>query len=526
MGPTDVESASQQPENTVTQAPAYRLVPKKRKKRARRMSVIMCAITAILVITFCLVNRTVVEYHPNTRQKNTTTVYYIKKDKLGFPGLFTAALGLFGVVLGTLVDRLSLVNEECHHLKRRYGGSWRKMTKACFSGIKWGPVIVLLGSTAVIVVILIFATDKPWFELNYLVIIFSGIGLGPLIVHLLNLNTQSEVHIYTFLEENEMHIANGLAWSYYLNYLKQALPKFQETTSYQFPAPHQNIKLTSTKLLLLLPVDCDIVRDVNELDTSIRKLFDTGNDQDPFRFPVYCLTDSQNKERYYVIQNIKEPLNTLREIIQNKKIKAVKESKYEEEINLLCRTLSGILRNPPNPEFRETCQLILYERKTAGKLRNGGLVSWIMKETQRRDNEPDGALRVAILEDNNRRHSNPTDNDEKSEGTEELVDPRHKQNDGSRLKIEKTKKKTPKRKKPKTSDDSMRHNILTDEEGSDNDDDENMLRSEKRRSIPEVGHKNASGAGTSGIINNAYSKQETTQSGQHYKQSSNNETKF
>ena len=212
------------------------------------------------------------QYYPDATQKNTTNVCYRKEEKLTFSGLFTTALGLFGVVLGTLVDRLSLIiAEERHHVQERYGGSRKKMIKACFSGILWGPVIALLGSTAIILVILIFATGIPWFELGYLVYIFSGIGVGPLIMHLLNLNTQSKVHISTVLEKKGMFVANGLAWSYYFNYLKQALPKFKEITSASrsFPAPYEHIKLSLNKLLLLLPHDCHITDDFQTLENKL-----------------------------------------------------------------------------------------------------------------------------------------------------------------------------------------------------------------------------------------------------------------
>ena len=116
---------------------------------------------------------------------------------MAFPDLFAVALGLYSIVLGTLVDRLSLVAEERHHLAERYDGSRVKMIKACFSGISWGPVISLLSLAAIIAFLIILLTDQPWFELRYLVYLFSGISVSPLIIRLLNLNTQSEVQIDT-----------------------------------------------------------------------------------------------------------------------------------------------------------------------------------------------------------------------------------------------------------------------------------------------------------------------------------------
>ena len=384
MGMVDVESNPEQnvTQDTVTESPDFEPVPEKRMNRARRVSVIICTITAVLVLAFCIFNRTVVEYRPDATQKNTTNKCYIKEEKLGFSGLFTTALGLFGVVLGTLVDRLSLINEERHHLHQRYRGSWTKIVKVCFSGISWGPVFALLGSTALILVVLIFVTDKPWFELEYLVYIFSGIGVGPLIMHLLNLNTQSEVHISTILEEKGMYVAYGLAWSYYFNYLKEALPKFKETTSSRFPAPYEHVTLTSNKLLLLMPHDCYMTDDLNKLDNKINKLLDTGNDHDPFRFPVYRLEVREREYKYFAIQYVKEPLKTLREMSLLEEIKAVKRKTYEEDTKLLYRTLSGILKNPPDQDFKETCTLVPIQAKNLDSLKNGELVRCIMNIVQ------------------------------------------------------------------------------------------------------------------------------------------------
>ena len=531
MGAIDIGSASQQSENSVTEASDFEPVPEQRKKRARCISVIICTITAILVITFCVVKRTVVEYYPNSTQKNSTNVFYIKKEKLGFPGLFTTAMGLFGVVLGTLVDRLSLVNEERYHLKRRYGGSWRKMIKACFSGIKWGPVIALLASTAVIVLVLILTTNKPWFELNYLVIIFSGIGVGPLIMHLLNLNTQSEVHISTILEEKGMYIANGLAWSYYFNYLKQALPKFKETA-------HQNIELTSKKLLLLIPHDCYTVDDLSELDTKIRKLPDAG--QDPFRFPVYCLTDSQDKEYHYAIQYIKEPLKTLWEMSNFEGVKAVKRQTREEEIRLLCRTMTEILHDPPDQDCRETCMLVPIRAENLVSFEDGGLVKCIMDIIRTGSTQPDGApvfvkpakeQRVNIPEPTksvdknaktakNHRYTSPTYNDKHNEQDHAS----NNQDDDSSNKKEKIKEKKLKRNyKNKTSDNSERQKMISAENSDTDDKNKTKPVEEKRYTQEEVGDKNDSGASTSGTTSEMTGTDTKRQSDQHDVHSSNHD---
>jgi hypothetical protein len=383
MGPkSDVESPSEQQnvgKNTVIS------VPNERKKRAKCVSIILCTITAILVIGFCIINRNVVEYYPGPTQKNTTNVCYRKEEKLTFSGLFTTALGLFGVVLGTLVDRLSLIAEERHHLHQRYDGSCKKMIKACFSGILWGPVMALLGSTFIILVILILATGKPWFELSYLVYIFSGIGVGPLVMHLLSLNTQSEVHISTILEEKQIYVANGLAWSYYFNYLKEALPKLNEKVPNNSCntvklKDGQQVQLNSNKLILLISHDCTTRDDLTELDNkNIKKKGEISNGK--YIFPVYELTYNYCKYRY-VIKYVQQPLETLEMMsaLQKESIKALDEKQRDYQVKLLCRTLSEILKNPFHKECEDKCILVAMKANSRESLNNGGLVNVIMQK--------------------------------------------------------------------------------------------------------------------------------------------------
>ncbi|XP_028407334.1 stimulator of interferon genes protein-like [Dendronephthya gigantea] len=362
--------------NAETDSPDFEPVPEKRKHRARWVSVIICTIAALLVLTFCIVNRTEIEFQRDTPRKNTTNVCYIKKEKLAFSGLFTTALGLFGVVLGTLVDRLSLINEERHHLHQRYHGSWKEMTRACFSGIIWGPVIVLLGSTAMITVVLTFVTGEPWFKVSYIVYVSSGIGVGPLIMHLLNLNTQSEVHISTILEDKGMNIANGLAWSYYFSYLRQALPTFKKATSNHFSAPHEQIKLSLNKLLLLIPHDCNMTEDLNELDNHITKLSDLNHEL--FHFSIYRLSVNERENEYFAIQYAKEPLEALREMSVVEEAKGVTKKNYEEEVKLLYTALHRILKSPPHQDCRGICMLVPIKADKKDSLKNGGLVKCVL----------------------------------------------------------------------------------------------------------------------------------------------------
>ena len=371
MGAADIESSGEQERTEIT-VNDYRLdyehVPEKRKNRARKASLLICATVAVLVIIFCIVRRNADEYYET--HKNTTNVCYRKEKKMTFSSMFATMLSLIGIVLGTLVDRLSLVVEERHHVDRRYSGSWKKMFKACFSGILWGPVFFLLSFTVIVVIILILTTGKHWFEMQYLVYIFSGIGVGPLVMLLLNLNAQCQVHISTILEDKETYVANGLAWSYYFNHLEKELPKLNQTNIQYLET------LSSNKLLLLIPHDCDTTKDVTDLDQNITKL--------QFHTDVYKLKISENDHEIYKIQYANEPLQTLRKMALSDGIRAVTRQTLEQEVKLFCRTLNEILKDPPDQTCREMVVLVPFKvENLRTDLQNGGLVRCIMAKVDK-----------------------------------------------------------------------------------------------------------------------------------------------
>ena len=351
------------------------------KKRGMARCIRMTVYTAVasVAIYFCTMDREEAVYYPDKRQNNTTKNCYRMEEKLTFPSLFTTALGLFGVVVGTLVYPLSLLFEQCRHRHERYDGSWKKMIKACFSGILWSTVCAILFLTLIIVIILISLTDRPWFELSYLVYIFSGIGVGPLMMHLLKMN---KVYIPIISEKKGVYVANGLAWSYYFNYLKKALPKFKDGIKI-YDSPDNDIKLSLNKLLLLIPLDCHVVQDLNQIDNHIEKLTTIERKKGSFHFTVYQLTVNEEETKNLAIQYVEGPLKTLKYMKSIQPIKPMKRRFCDEEVKLLYRTLSEILADPADKDIKETCILVPIEAKNPESLQNGGLVKCIMEAVNR-----------------------------------------------------------------------------------------------------------------------------------------------
>ena len=443
-------------------------VMRKRKSCARVISFILC--TSAFALAFILgwsTKREPIDYYPEKIEpKNTTNLCYRKKRQENihdYPDLLTAVLGLCGVVLGTLVGRFTLIFEEWRHLHKRYGKSWEKMLKACFSGILWVPVIALLGSSFLCAFCLVRLGGKPFLALSYLVHIFNGICMSMLVINFLQCNTQSEVLISTILEERDISPGRTLAWSYYFNYLRKELRRFKKTIT------NGNGTLSTDRLLLLIPFELSLPNDLNDIDEKI-KLVEKEKDKDAFHDCVYRLTVSEQDKKYFAIKYVQEPLNALREMSLLQKIKAVKRETLKHEVKVFYRTLSEILKDPPDQNCKQTCVLIPIIRNDMESLNNGGLVKRIMEKVQPSCNtqvndasgsaKPKKSTKISLKVSNQFKTNN-----ESSQGDKNVHPTRDtkKQDEKGMGKNEKDQKKTPQRYKNTKAEAIERQTLISPE---------------------------------------------------------------
>ena len=297
---------------------------------------------------------------------------YKRHVETTYHGLFVCALTVFSVVIGTLVDRLTLVAEEILHVKSRYDGSRSKMLKACFSGLR-GWVILLAIIFAGGIVVLYVEKIKTEFKLDYLVLLFSGIGFGPLVQRFLNLDTQSEVHISTVLEEKGTTVANILAWSYYVRDLKIVLPKIQHAIE----RSRWKGRVSSSKLVILLPLDC--LSDPDNLPCVDKRLSNEGkiNCEERPELSVRVLGVQSGGTKKYFFFTFASALQTIFSLSELEKFSALSHHKREEEVASFCQNLQEIVSNPVDLDCRNKCVVIPYKQIESGS--NNWLVDNILE---------------------------------------------------------------------------------------------------------------------------------------------------
>ncbi|NXC49771.1 STING protein, partial [Penelope pileata] len=188
-------------------------------------------------------------------------------------------------------------------------------------------------------------------------------------------------------ERSKQNVAHGLAWSYYVGYLKIVLPRLKESMeelSRAHPAvlPHHD----TWKLHILIPLSCDIQDDLEKADSNIQHLVDlpettvtrAGIKKRVYKHSLYAIRDG-DKARPCVLE-FASPLQTLRAMSQDE-CAAFSREQREAQAQLFYRALRDILAG--SQECAGTFRLIAYEEPAeADSHFLSSLVLWHLRQQQ------------------------------------------------------------------------------------------------------------------------------------------------
>ena len=367
------------------------LLPKERKPKIFWFFV--CSLVAIGTLVYAIVFNTEEIFHEDNdlcakkMQSNISMdTCYRRVEKKTYPMIVNIGLGLLGIILGHFIYCLCNIVEELRQFEQRYNRSISELCKQCMTGISWKSAIAV----GMIDVIGVGFAKGFSFKLGDLLYILGGIGVSPLISYLLNLNLQTGVDRSRDLEKNGLHPSYTLAWNYDTHHIKKILPIFvkrfstsstpvqdQEGSSEHSDRDKQSkIQLSSKKLIVLLSHDYKKDVKLVDLDNNITEI--TCISEGGYKFPLYNLKHD-GKDYQYVIQYADKPLETLQSMCTSEGCKAVHEDQLEEQVKLLCKTLSEILMK--DGYYRNMCTFVL--TTDVESLQNGGLVKIIMSYVEK-----------------------------------------------------------------------------------------------------------------------------------------------
>ncbi|XP_008280414.1 stimulator of interferon genes protein [Stegastes partitus] len=281
---------------------------------------------------------------------------------------------LFGLVakailmltLGPLLHGLCLLAEEMlHHYNTRYRGRafLSHMLPACGFGGKTLLVAGLAGLLLYLAGHPLPHKDQYWHLLilvSVLYPLFKSLGvLGP-----------SEVEVSDICEGRKMNVAHGLAWSFYLGYLRLVLPHLEDSIA-AFRATHQSSSTWrgrgSRKLLVLIPLNANISHKLEDEDDNIRFYDNLPNNEIDragvrgrvYKHSVYRVLDENGKAHECVVEYA-TPLLTLYSMSQESSA-GFGEPERRQQVLLFYRTLQDILEH--SLECRNRYKLILLDDK-------------------------------------------------------------------------------------------------------------------------------------------------------------------
>nr|BAE32222.1 unnamed protein product [Mus musculus]BAE42224.1 unnamed protein product [Mus musculus]BAE42310.1 unnamed protein product [Mus musculus] len=272
------------------------------------------------------------------------------------------ALHLASHELGLLLKNLCCLAEELCHVQSRYQGSYWKAVRACLGCPIHCMAMILLSSY------FYFLQNTADIYLSWM---FGLLVLYKSLSMLLGLQSLTPAEVSAVCEEKKLNVAHGLAWSYYIGYLRLILPGLQARIR-MFNQLHNNMLsgAGSRRLYILFPLDCGVPDDLSVVDPNIRfrdmlpqqNIDRAGIKNRVYSNSVYEILENGQPAGVCILEYA-TPLQTLFAMSQDAKAGFSREDRLEQA-KLFCRTLEEILEDVP--ESRNNCRLIVYQEPTDG----------------------------------------------------------------------------------------------------------------------------------------------------------------
>ncbi|XP_008842510.1 stimulator of interferon genes protein isoform X2 [Nannospalax galili] len=291
-------------------------------------------------------------------------------------------LHLASLQLGLLFKEVCCLVEELCHVQSRYQGSYWKATLACLG--------CPIRRMALLVLSVYFYCSLPKTDGLPLSWMLALLGLSQALSILLGLQCLAPAEISAVCEKKNFNVAHGLAWSYYIGYLRLILPGLQARMQI-FNQQHKNMLCGagSQRLYILFPLDCGVLDDLSVADPNIRflnilpqeSIDRAGIKGRIYSNSVYELLENGQPAGTCILEYA-TPLKTLFAMSQDGRAGFSREDRLEQA-KLFCRTLEDILADVP--EVQNNFRLIVYQESTEGS--NFSLSQEILRHMRQEERE-------------------------------------------------------------------------------------------------------------------------------------------
>ncbi|XP_005382121.1 PREDICTED: stimulator of interferon genes protein isoform X4 [Chinchilla lanigera] len=265
--------------------------------------------------------------------------------------------------LGLLLKGVCCLAEELHHVHSRYRGSYWRAVRACLGcPVRHGALLLLA---------CYFYFSLPPDSSLPLSWVLALLGLSKALNVLLDLQGLTPAEMSAICEKENFNVAHGLAWSYYIGYLRLILPGLQARIQ-AYNKLHNNMLrgAGSQRLYILFPLDCGVPDDLSVVDPNICFLHmlpqehadRAGIKGRVYSNSVYQLLEDGRPVAACVLEYA-TPLQTLFAMSQDSRAGFSRDDRLEQA-KLFCRILEDILADVP--ECQNKCRLIVYQEPAEG----------------------------------------------------------------------------------------------------------------------------------------------------------------
>lgn len=270
---------------------------------------------------------------------------------------------LASLQLGRLLKEACCLTEELRHVHSRYQSNYWKAARACLGCPIRRTALLLLSFY-----FYCFLPNTAGLSLSWMLALLA---LSQSLNILLGLQSLAPAEISAICEKRNFNVAHGLAWSYYIGYLRLILPGLQARIQ-MFNQQHNNMLrgAGSRRLYVLFPLDCGVPDDLSVADPNIRfrdKLPQQSIDRAGIKNRIYSNSVYELLENGQpvgaCILEYATPLQTLFAMSQDGKAGFSREDRLEQA-KLFCRILEDILADVP--ESKNNCRLIVYKEPQEG----------------------------------------------------------------------------------------------------------------------------------------------------------------
>ena len=226
-------------------------IPKRRGESAKAFAKVLVFVLAIPCVTAVFI----------AQDKEV-----IKDYVFLFP-LYLSGRLLLSFLIGKVMQKICLLWEERRHRKARYNGSWWKVFTSTF-GFSSGDAIFF--AVTLLLLPLSYALRLECTTFTHVDYQFWLLCATSCWVALLSFaagcREPSIAEVSLINERENKNVADGLAWGYYLAYLKKVLPKLGKQIN---DSVEYRDKITSKKLYILVPKDCFTFQKIHDADPRV-----------------------------------------------------------------------------------------------------------------------------------------------------------------------------------------------------------------------------------------------------------------